>query len=123
MLRFLLSLVVASSALGATRIEEMIASEFVAKDAATACKLAEDSCYVSAPKWMKEGKALVGRVLSLIRAPSSFSGSKVIGGEVVWIVVIENRATSDIVATPWSVVCVRASDGSVTCLLPSEKKG
>jgi hypothetical protein len=121
MIAILLLAAVRLPAASATSAEGMIRASYVIRDGVAACKAAEDFCYSSSPAWMKEGKAYKAKLLTLTRAPRSLTGKKINGGEIVWIVLVENLAESDLVPTPRTLVCVKASDGAVVELVPNEK--
>jgi hypothetical protein len=102
-------------------LEAMIGEKFVAKDAAAACRAAEEFFLHDAPMWMKEGKAFKARALGLARAPAG-KGKSLKSGDLVWIVIVDNLAASEIVPTPRAVVWVKAEDGGVFETAPKDEK-
>lgn len=110
------------SSLAATRVEDLIRSDFAVKDAATARRAAEEFCRRAGPIWTTGSGPLHARLLALTRAPRRLVGNKVNPGEVVWIMLVDNPAESDLVPTPHALLCVTAREGMVVALVPEGDK-
>lgn len=112
----------AVSSLAATRVEDLIRADFAVKDAATARHAAEEFCRRAGPIGTTGSSPLHAKLVTLTRAPHRMAGKKVNPGEVVWIILVENPAESDLVPTPHALLCVTAREGMVVALVPEGDK-